>query len=193
MNESNKTFRDKLLDMEKSSDNYKKKYEKEVKEMVEKKLTGLTKLAHIVGLIMGLGFATLFGTLAVTAPKEFPLWGRFTWGIGAVGGLAIIAVEASILRKGAVNLKTDEMVIAKLPWCFLVIIGTILLVFSGRVSDPIKAVHMLVSFLFFFIMATVFMVQAFVQRSELNTREKLLEIEYRLAELAEKIENKHSE
>lgn len=161
--------------------------------MVEKKLTGLTKLAHIVGLIMGLGFAGLFGTLAVIGEKGLPLWGRFVWGIGAVFGLAIIAVEASILRKGTVNLKTDEMVMAKLPWCFLVIMGSILLVFSGSVSEPIRAVRMLVSFLFFFIMAAVFMVQAFVQRSELNTREKLLEIEYRLAKLADKIGNDHSE
>lgn len=54
-------------------------------------------------------------------------------------------------------------------------------------------IRMLVSLLFFLVMAALFMVRAFVQRSELNTREKLLEIEYRLAELAEKIENKNSE
>lgn len=193
MDESDKTFRDKLLDMEKPNANYKEKYEKEVRAMVEKKLTGLTKLAHIVGLILGLGFAALFGTLAVITPEGFPLWGRFVWGIGAVYGLAIIAVEASILKKGTVNLKTDEMVMAKLPWCFLVIMGSILLAFSGSVSEPIRAVRMLVGFLFFLIMAAVFMVQAFVQRSELNTREKLLEIEYRLAELAEEIESAKSE
>lgn len=190
MNESAKTFRNRLLDVEKPNTAYKEKYERQVQEMVEKKLTGWTKLSHIIGLLIGLGFAGLFGTLAVIAPKGFPLWGRFLWGIGALGGLAIIAVEASILRKGTVNLKTDEMVMAKLPWCLLVVMGSILLAFSGSVSDRIRAVHMLVSFLFFFIMASVFMVQAFVQRSELNTREKLLEIEYHLAELAEKIEGK---
>jgi hypothetical protein len=54
-------------------------------------------------------------------------------------------------------------------------------------------IRMLVSLLFFLVRAVLFMIRAFVPRSELNTPEKLLEIEYRLAELADKIENKSSE
>jgi len=193
MNESDKTFREKLLDMEKPNASYKKQYEMEVLAMVEKKLTGWTKLSHIVGLIMGLGFAVLFGTVAVIIPREFPLWGRFIFALGAVFGLIIIVFEGWILKKGTINLKTDEMASAGLAWGFIVIIGSIVLVFSGTHSDPIKGVHMLVYLLFFLVMAAVFMIRAFIQRSELNTREKLLEIEYRLADLAEKIENKPSD
>lgn len=193
MNESAKTFRNRLLDVEKPNTAYKEKYEKEVQKMVEKKLTGWTKLSHIVGLIMGLGFAVLFGTVAVIVPKEFPLWGRFIFALGAVFGLIIIVFEGWVLKKGTVNLKKDEMASAGLAWCFVVIIASIVLVYSGRHPDPITGVHMLVSLLFFLVMAAVFMIRAFVQRSEVNTREKLLEIEYRLAEIAEKIENKPSE
>lgn len=190
MNKSNKTFRDKLLDMEKPSTKHKEKYEKEILKMVEKKLTGLNRFAHIVGLIMGLGFAALFGTLAVTVPKGFPLWGRFIWALGAVFGLLIVAVESWILKKGTINLKEDNMAIAGLSWSFVVILGTVVLVFSEKFSDPITGVRALVSILFFLVMAAVFMIRAFVERSELNTREKLLEIEYRLAKLAEKLESK---
>ena len=39
------------------------------------------------------------------------------------------------------------------------------------------------------VMAGVFVIRAFIERSELNTREKLLEIEYKLADLAEKMES----
>lgn len=193
MNESNKTFRDKLLDMEKPNTRHKEKYEKEILKMVEKKLTGLNRFAHIVGLIMGLGFAVLFGTLAVTVPKGFPLWGRFIWALGAVFGLLIVAVESWILKKGTINLKKDNMAIAGLSWSFVVILGAITLVHSGEFPDPITGVRALVSILFFLVMAAVFMIRAFVERSELNTREKLLEIEYRLAELAEKLEGKPSQ
>ncbi|MHC4618709.1 MAG: hypothetical protein ACYTEQ_13265 [Planctomycetota bacterium] len=190
MNKSDKTFRDKLLDMEKPNAGYKEKYEKEVSAMVEKKLTGWTRLAHIAGLIMGLGFAGLFGTLAVIVPREFPLWGRLIWALGAVFGLIIVVCEGWTLKKGTVNLKKDEMGSAGLAWCFVVILGSIILAFSQSLPNPLTGIRMLVSVLFFLVVAALAMTRAFVRCSEVNTREKLLEIEYRLAELAEKIEGK---
>jgi len=193
MREFDTTFRDRLLDIEKPDPVYWQEYERQVKAMIEKKLTGWTKLFHIIGLIMGLGFAGLFGTLAVIVPKEFPLWGRFSWMLGAVFGLVIACMSAWTLKKGTINLKDDEMASAGLGWAFIVIVGSIVLVFSGSLPDPITGIHMLVSLLFFLVMAAVFMIRAFIQRSELNTREKLLEIEYRLAELAEQVKSKQSQ
>lgn len=189
MNESAKTFQDKLLALEKPNPTYREKYERQVKAMVEKKLTGWTKLAHIEGLILGLFFFVLFGTLAVIVPSEFPLWGRAIWVLGAVFGLAIVVFEGWLLKRGTINLKEDEMAMAGLGWAFVVIVGCIVLVFSGSLPDPLTGIHMLVALLFFLVMAAVFMMRAFVQRSELNTREKLLEIELHLAELAEKLDD----
>lgn len=186
MNESQKTFRDKLLDMEKANTPYKEKYEKEIKEMFEQKLTGLQKWGQVLGLAMGLGFFFLFGTLAIIVPKEFPLWGRVIWIIGAVFGLVFAALSVWILKKGTVNLKTDNMAAAGLAWAFIVIVATLVLVFSGKSPEPIIGVRMLVSILIFEVAAAAGLLKAIIQRSELNTREKLLEIEYRLAELAEK-------
>ena len=188
MDESNKTFRDKLLDMEKPNPALKEKYEREVQAMVEKKLTGVTKLAHIGGLVMGLGFLIIFGTIAITAPKEFPLWGRFGFALGALFGLIFAVFEALLLKRGTINLKTDEVAMAGLSWGFIVIFATIVLVFSGKLPDPLKSVQMIVYLLVFEIMAAVGLIKAFINRSEVNTREKLLEIEYRLSEISEKIE-----
>jgi hypothetical protein len=187
MNESQKTFRDELLDMEKANIPYKEKYEKEIKEMFEKKLTGADKWLQILGLGMGLGFFALFGTLAIIVPKEFPLWGRFIWILGAVFGLVSAALSVWILKKGTVNLKTDDMAAAGLGWAFIVIVATLVLVFSGKLPDKTLGIHMLVSVLVFEVMAAAGLLKAIIQRSEVNTREKLLEIEYRLAELAEKL------
>lgn len=193
MSKSNKIFRDKLLDMEKPNPTLKEKYEKEVQAMVEKKITGVTKLAHIGSLVMGLGFLIIFGTTAIMAPKEFPLWGRSMFIIGAIFGFVIIVFEACLLKKGTINLKKDEVAMAGLGWGFVVIVTTIVLVFSGKIPDQIIAVKMLVSMIFFEIAAGFMLNKAFVQRSELNTREKLLEIEYRLAEISEKMENNQQE
>ena len=47
---------------------------------------------------------------------------------------------------------------------------------------------MIVWMLAFEVAAGIFLLKAIIQRSKVNTCEKLLEIEYRLAELAEKAE-----
>jgi predicted membrane channel-forming protein YqfA (hemolysin III family) len=190
MNKPEKTFRDKLLDIEKTTDSYKEKYEKEVQAMVEKKLTGANKWFHVGGLIMGLGFLILFATIAVIMPKEFPFWGRTMFILGAVFGAVFAAFEGWILKKGTIDLRKDEMASAGLSWGVVVIAATIVLVNSGKLADPIKGVHMLVGILVFEVMAAVGLLKAIIQRSELNNREKLLEIEYRIAELAEKIDGK---
>lgn len=186
MNESDKTFRDKLLDTEKPNVSYKEKYERQVQEMVEKKLTGVTKWSHIGGLIMGLGFAVLFGTVAVVSKEA--LWLRLFFAMGAIFGLVIIAAEGSILKKGTINLKEDPLAMAWMGWGFVVIIAAVIMVFSRKVGDPTKVVRAFVFILFFLVVAAVGLLKAIIERSELNNREKLLEIEYRLAELAEKLE-----
>lgn len=191
MNKSEKTFRDKLLDMEKPSANYREKYEKEVQAMVEKKLAGLTKWSHIVGLAMGIGFAVLFGTVAVVSKEA--LWLRLFFAMGAIFGLVIIAAEGAILKKGTINLKEDPLAMAWLGWAFVLIIAAVIMVFSTKVGDPTKVTRAFVFVLFFVLTAAVQLLKAIIERSELNTREKLLEIEYRLAELAEKIEGKKGE
>ncbi|MBN2588231.1 MAG: hypothetical protein JXA96_00080 [Sedimentisphaerales bacterium] len=190
MSKYDKKFDEKLLGLEKINPSLKERYEKEMKNMLEKKLTGWTKVSQYVSLIMGLGFAVLFGTFAVIAPKEFPLWGRSIFALGALFGLVLIIVQVSILKKGKLDLKKDEIAGAGLGWAFIVIVATIVLVFSGKLSDRIVAVQMLVNLIFFEIAAAVGLIKAFIQRSELNTREKLLEIELHLAELSEKFESK---
>jgi len=190
MNKSNNTFRDKLLDMEIPTPALKEKYEREVQAMVEKKLTGLRKLGTVVSLVMGLGFFVLFGTLAVIVPKEFPLWGRAIWAVGSVFGLTFAGLAVLVLKKGTVHLKTDDMAMAGLGWGFIVIMATITLVFSGQLPDRTIAIKMLVSLLIFEVAAAVGLLKAIIERSEVKTREKLLKIEYRLAEISEKIDKK---
>ena len=192
MNRTEKTFRDRLLDIEKTNATYKEKYERQVKEMTEQKLTGLKKMQIIGFLGMSVCLGVLFGTLAVIIPKGFPLWGRAGFAIGSVFSLAFAVLYLLILKKGSINLKKDNMDLAWTGWGLVIIIGTLALVFSPNLPDKISGVHWLVSCLFYLIAAGVFLLRAFIERSEVNTREKLLEIEYRLADLAEKMENKEN-
>ncbi|KPL25172.1 MAG: hypothetical protein AMJ75_01895 [Phycisphaerae bacterium SM1_79] len=193
MNKSDKTFRNKLLDVEKPNANYKQKYERQVLAMVEQKITGAKKWQIIAFLVMSLGLGILFGTLAVIAPKEVPLCGRFLFVVDAVFGLAFVISYVRILKKGSIDLKKDKLDLVWTGWGLIVIAGTVTLVASGRLPDPVIGILMLVWLLFFEVAAAAMLLRAIIERSEVNTREKLLEIEYRLAELAEKIESNRSQ
>jgi hypothetical protein len=190
MNRPDKTFRDKLLDVEKPTGGYKQEYEKEVQAMLEEKLTGVKKWQMVAFLVMSLGLGILFGTLAVVVPRGFPWWGRLCWAIGAVFCLAFVIMYARIIKKGSIDVKKDKLGLAWTGWGLIVVVGTFALVFSPQLPDRVLGVHWLVSVLFYLVAAGVFLLRAYIERSEVNTREKLLEIEYRIAELAEKIEGK---
>jgi len=190
MNNARKEFRDRLVAMEQITPSLEERYQKETKAMFEKKLTRPMNLAWIGAGILGIGFVVLFGAAAVMAPREFPMLGRLMFVAGAVFGLAWAALAAVIVRRGSINLKSDGKAAAGMTWCFLVLLTTVTLLLASKHPNRIVGVHMICGVLPFLIMGTVFMIQYRIQEAELKTREKLLEIELRIAELAEKLEGK---
>jgi len=186
MTQTKHTFRNQLLAMESMNPTLREHYEREVKAMIEKQLTWYARVAHTGGLCLGLFFLIAFGRIAIILPGGLLETQRLLWSLGAIAGLAIISVEASILKKGAVNLKIDGFVMAWIPWAAIVVFGSISMALGVISTDA------LVHLLFFFVMASTFMIQAIVERSEVKTREKLLEIEYQIAELTEKLESNTS-
>ena len=70
MNE--RSFRERLLKTEQVTPALKQRYDQEIQAMLEKQLTGIRRWGWLGSAIMGLGFAVLFGTLAVITPAEFP-------------------------------------------------------------------------------------------------------------------------
>ena len=191
MSKSDVTFRDQLITVEKTNPAYRERYEKEMAAMIAQELTTTKKLQTVGFLILSVCLAGLFGSLAVFAPEGLPWFGRVGFAAGAVFSSAFVVLYAGILKKGSLNLKKDNLASAWLGWGVVVIMGTIALVFSPRLSDPIAGVHWLVGAVFFLVAGGVALLWAHIQRSELNTREKLLEIECHLAELTEKIADKH--
>ncbi|MHC4330764.1 MAG: hypothetical protein ACYSWW_21880 [Planctomycetota bacterium] len=187
MSKQDVTFRDRLVEVEKPNPTYREQYEKEILAMINEKLTREKKVQMVVFLIISLLLAVIFGSLTILAPKGLPWFGRVGFGAGAVFSLAFVGQYGWILKKGSMNLKKDNVDLAWSGWGLVIIIGTIALVFSNKLPDPIKGVHWLVSALFYLVAAGVLLLRAHIQRSEINTREKLLEIEYRLAELADKV------
>ena len=87
------------------------------------------------------------------------------------------------------NLKTHAPAAAGMGWGLTIIIATFCLLSMGNEPrESLVGVRMCLAALIFLVPAAMFMIQSRIQQSELKTREKLLEIEYRLAELAEAFE-----
>ena len=64
MNKPDKTFREKLLELNKPNESYKDKYEKEIWKMLEKKLNYFWRAGFAILSIMGLLVAITFLKLA---------------------------------------------------------------------------------------------------------------------------------
>ena len=186
MNQTNHGFRERLLKMEQVTPALKKRYDKEIQAMLEKELTGIHRWSWLVAAIMGAAFAVLFGTLAVMALAEFPWYCRLIFAAGALFGIAWAVLGIRVFRRGSVNLKIDTRASAGMAWGLPVIVLTLAMVGA---PDSTAGLRMILSGLVFLVMGATFMIQYLIQQSELKTSEKLLEIEYRLAELTETLKS----
>ncbi len=178
-------FRNQLLTQDRYNPTLQEQYERQVREMIEKELTGWQRAGHWFGLVLGLFFVVLSGGMAIFAPSELPVFARVGLIVGAVFGAAYAALAIHILRKGTINLKVDEATGAALGWGFIVIITTLFMVNADKFPDPTK---MLAVMIIFEIGAGIGLVVARIQKGEVTQQERLLEIEYKLAELKESLE-----
>ncbi|MGA2258937.1 MAG: hypothetical protein ABSG53_30070 [Thermoguttaceae bacterium] len=186
MNEANRLFRERLLDAEQVTPELKEHYHKELQAMLEKQLSGMPRWVWLGSAIMGLGFALLFGTLAVVVPVDFPWWGRLIFAAGALFGIGWGLLGLKVFRRGSLDLKFDTAAANGMTWGFVVFMITMSMVFA---PDSMVGLRMILSSLAFLVMGAMFLIRHIVEQSELKTREKLLEIEYRLAELTDRIQS----
>jgi len=185
MSGTRKGFGDRLAALDHVTPTLKEKHDMELQAMFEKPVRGFLKWSFVLATVMGFGFTVLFGTVAVMAPAGFPLLGRLGFVAGAVFGVAWGVLGITVLRRGTVNMRSYPQAAAGIGWGFTVIMMTVFMVLAAQHPDRVAGVRMVVSGLAFLLMAAVFMVSARIEKSELKIREKLLEIEYRLAELGE--------
>lgn len=178
----NDSFRDQLLKLEQTTPDLKVRYDTEINAMFEKQVSGTRRWIWLGCALFGAGFAILFGTLAIMAPTEFPLGARITFAAGALFGIGWLVLGLKVFWRGSIDLKFDSATYAGMAWALPVTIVTILMVSA---PDSIVGLRMIVSGMVFLVMGLAFLLRHVIEQSELKTREKLLEIEYQLAELAE--------
>jgi hypothetical protein len=184
MNEANRAFRKRLLDAEQVTPALRERYHKELQAMLEKRLSGVRRWVWLAAAIMGWGFAVGFGTLAVAMPADFPWPGRLIFAAGALFGIGFGLLGLKVFWRGSLDLKSDSGAYSGMAWGLPVLVVTVAMV-SAPENDV--GLRMILSGLVFLVMGAVFLIRHVIEQSELKTREKLLDIEYRLAELADRM------
>jgi hypothetical protein len=182
MTEGERRFRDALVAQEPVTPSLKQKHERELQAMMEKKVDGVRRWGWLVSGVWGGGVALLFAGLAIGLPAEFPAWSRAGFALGALAGLVWMALGIKVFRRGAIDLKVDTLIASGMAWGLPLALAVI---YMMAAPEDLNGLRMIVSAQVYLLIGAVFLVQYLIERSERNTREKLLEIEYHLAELAE--------
>lgn len=177
-------LRDRLCELEPHNPLLRERYLKEMKAMLEKPLTFRGKL-FLAAVLVGSLAITVFLSVQALIQVELPALARFGMAGGAVFAAAWAFLCGRALRRGTWELRTQPAAQAGLLWVFAVLLETCFLVLAPQFPDHFQATVALFSGLVILIGAGVMMVCVRLQQAELQTREALLRLEYRIAELSE--------
>ena len=188
MPEEGNRFRDRLLQAEPTTPAYREKHEKEIRAMFEKKLSTVERWSYFGMAASGIIAGIYVATMALRqAPPYFLSIPPVIWGLIA----AFLFVKAVLLAwvgvKGTWNPRTDPTRVVALHWFAAVLVVTLMITWwAGDLESNTAVFGAICAGL---ILAAIAVSAIFnrVDQAELKTREKLLEIELRLAELAERV------
>jgi len=182
-------FREELISMEPVNHKLKLKFNKEIEKMYHREITGVRRL----GLWAKDTFLLLFGTVLICSalfnqPISLPPLGRWLWGVGGAFTLVIALLELRLVWNKKMDLRKDSNISTLVGTTGMTIVAFAIL-FAGLYSRDLQQMVILAPIaLLVIIIGILISVYNRVQQGELNTREKLLEIEYRLAALDEKLQ-----
>jgi hypothetical protein len=185
MNEAQQKFRERLLRLQKASPS--EKYRKEVAELQEKRLSPTQRAIVVLVTIGTLAAAVIMGWLAAVPPRPLPMLSRFGLGFWSVCSLVASVLASGVVKRGVIRRRMDPNRIVAFIYVSLVVFAVTMLALMGQVPDIGKRVIMGSVALLFFGMGCVYLIMARLEQMELRTREKLLEIQVELQQVADEV------
>jgi hypothetical protein len=183
---NNKPIRPRLLEMEERTPELEKRFEEEMKKMLEKQIKPSGRIMWLLTSLVGAYFMIHFSYLAIVI-KDVPWLVRFGFAGGAAFGCAWVALSIRVLNKGSFRMWRDENAIHGLVFGFSLLLLITLLLLGGQAKDRITGIQLMLSgCIFFIIFGIPSIFNTRINRTESSLREQLLRIELRMAELADK-------
>jgi hypothetical protein len=128
------------------------------------------------------------GSALFNQPISLPTVGRWLWGLSGVFVLGIALLGMRIAWKKNLDLKKDSKFFALVGSTGMTVVAFTILFVAFLVGDLQNFADLAPMALLIIIIGMLISVLDRVGQGELNTREKLLEIEYRLAALDERLQ-----
>ena len=182
-------FADQLIAAQRVEPTLRQRYEQEIQTMLEQPLTTTRKVSFTASIII-CAIMTAALTIAAVSSHRAPIGVRIGLGLGAVYALGWLIMSIRILRRGRFNVRTDSRILSAWPWIFMVTLVTLILFMTGQRADSVKSVWMLLYGLTFLLMASMFLIQYWISDARLKVEERLLEVQLRVAELAEEMKKR---
>jgi hypothetical protein len=185
MTRSKQDFANRLLDQELQPHEDRQQVDAQIRALFDRPLTRADLFWMLVMGGGGLIGATVCGLLAATEPAGTPTFTRAVLAALACVGLFWAAFSASILRRGSINSAVHGAVSAKLGFIFSFVAAMLLGGFSLAGVGAAPAVGLAILPLATLVLAAVVVLGREVNQAELRLRARLLELEFRLAQMAE--------
>ena len=184
-----KNFADQLIAAQRVEPTLRQRYEQEMKAMLEQPLTRTRKTSFILSIVICSVMMVML-TIAALSSHRAPIGVRIGVGMGAVYAAGWLVMSIRILRRGTFHVRNDSKVMSAWPWIFTVTLVTLILFMTGQRADSVKSVWMMLFGLTFLLMASMFLIQNWISDARLKVEERLLEVQLRVAELAEEMKKR---
>jgi hypothetical protein len=182
-------FADQLIAAQRVEPTLRQRYEQETKAMLEQPLNRTRKTSFVISIII-CSVMMVALTIAALSTHRAPIGVRIGIGLGAVYAAGWLVMMLRILRRGTFQVRSDSRIMSALPWIFTVALVTLMLFMTGQRADSVRSVWMMLFALTFLLMASVFLIQNCISDARLKVEERLLEVQLRIAELAEEMKKR---
>lgn len=182
-------FADELIAAQHVEPTLRQRYEQEMQAMLDQPLTKTRKMSFILSAIVCTVMMVML-TIAALSSHRAPIGVRIGVGLGAVYAAGWLVLMLRILRRGTFQVRGDSRLMSSLPWIFTVALMTLMLFMTGQRADSVRSVWLVLFALTFLLMASVFLIQYSIGDARLKLEERLLEVQLRVAELAEEMKKR---
>jgi MFS family permease len=185
MNELQQNFRDRLLAAEKSTPS--EKYRKDLANLRVRKMSRAQRVAMIAPMLFCVAAAIRMASPALNPPQNLPMLARIGLGVGAVGSLVWAVLMGIVVKRGVIRRKSDPVVMNRILVTMFAVATGIAGFLALGMPDRARGTQVLVVEAILLLIASVFLIQSLIEQAELRTREKLLELEMQMQEVAEQL------
>jgi hypothetical protein len=193
MNESKKRFVDRLLAADAPSPESRRRYEEEVRAMLEKSLTPRQRTGHLVAaVLLALLALDIFGASlgAFSLPAPVMEIGKYLGAVLTITAFALLAVAGLFFRaywQGVVSRRTIRGWAAGVGVTYVGLLGWLFLLMAQYIPERLQEDVRILG-LVLLVYAAVAWMRHRIAQAEGRMAEKLLEIELRVAKLGEALE-----